>query len=150
TFSLPLVYLSVPLQFDADRLALLSYSLEGTVGEGVRMGIEFNNFEPGDGIFGIGETGAPVWDRPAFLPGQRVSLGSLRFQVLAAAEPGPAFVTPVHKVPETAGSAGFGLRSDDGLQVHVFAPEPLIGGSVMVTPPTGPRPVGEFRCEQFL
>jgi hypothetical protein len=150
TFTAPLVFLTIPFQFDADNLECLSYTLAGTVGEGQRMGIEFNNFEPGDAICGIGQTGAPVWERITFAPGERVFLGSLRFQVLATAVTGAASVTPVRRVPETAGTVNFSLRTEDGLGAPIYVPEPLIGGGVMVIAPSGPRPVGDFRCEQFL
>jgi hypothetical protein len=150
TFHAPLVFLVAPFQFDVDRLTFLSYSLEGTIAAGARMGIEFNTFEEGDAIFGIGNNGMSISDRVHLPPGERQPLGVLRFRVRAAASTGSASVTPVFSVPETGGTVTFALLTDQpGIITHTV-PDPLISGGVFVLPPEGPRPVGDFQCRQLL
>ena len=105
--------------------------------------VGYRVFAPGVGSFQVGETGTT--DSSRFIPpGDRQPIGWLRFRILASAGSGEASVTPVEKIEQTAGVAQYLIRPDG--EPDTGYPSALVGSSVSVLPPAGPRPVGALHA----
>jgi hypothetical protein len=147
-FDYPLRYFFAVLVLDAERLEFLRYDVAGSLAAKVNplsVGSRiYSNKEASFGIFSTGYDPSPV----TLLPGERVFLGNLEFRVRATAPTGSAAVTPVEHIGSTAGGPDFSVLIDGVLVTS--KPSSFVVGSVDVQPPSGPRPVGDLVCEQYL
>ena len=150
TFEDPLLAYVFPLQFDATRIELVGITADGTAAAHADpLGLESRVFAPGDGFVGLRNTGTASKEFQV-PPGERKLVGKLQFRVLAAAPVGNALIQPVEKIPQTAGGPSYEVDGGGIPKGVSLAASDLIGGSVEVLPPTGPRPVGSLTCEQVL
>ncbi|MBN1442552.1 MAG: hypothetical protein JXA90_07575 [Planctomycetes bacterium] len=148
TFDYPMVLLFVPFQFDPERLVFLRYDVTGTAAEGLNpLRVGSQNFQPGEATFGLFDHGQR--ELGSVPPGERQLLGRLLFLVRAAAEEGEAYVRPVERIQGPQGGPQYSLDVVARGLVS-YRPSSLVGGAAEVLPPSGPRPVGDLACEQFL
>ena len=139
--------------FDVERLEYLRFELSDLVKAAgfTELDAEYRTYEANEGLLGFFNptTNLDVEFRRVEA-GEARLLGHAVFRVRALAEAGTATVTLVESVEEAPGGTVLVLDADDNPGIETVRPASMTAGSVEVLEPTGPRPVGDVTCVQFL
>lgn len=147
----PIRAVIVNFVYDVSRLEFLDFGTQGTEAATLDpLAILYRDFGGGEANAGFQPERKPSasFRVPA---GEDRHVGNLRFLIRALAEEGSASVHLQEHIGATAGGTAFAVdaRPEGEAYVSVF-PASLTPGEVVVSAPSGPRPVGDLSCGQIL
>ena len=126
-------------------LEFLGYDVEGSAVESADPSAVVSEALFEGGMFGV------VWcsfpDGPIAPPGDALSLGRLRFRVSAGTPLGDVELRAVSRLFDTNAFTHFSAEIDGSVESIEVT---IASGRVTVLPPSGPLPVEDLVCEQFL
>lgn len=154
TYDKPLLSAWLTFTFDTEAITPLAYTVEGTAAHVVDPLSLFLKVDSDACICGIGRREYNHFLGAKVPPGNDVHIGNVMVQIQSDAALAPSAVVPQDFVSTVLFKFGTVIDlmdpgSADARPIPSY-PEAYLPGSVSITPPVGPRPVGDLQCTQFL